>query len=188
MRKSTVIVLVLLLVMGAGLMFLADLYLGPLKEDAGVGQRLTRLFGDGGDLVPGTKVLSRRLPAEPTLEGPGLRLEASPAPAVLAKPGALRTLARALAREGADALYGKDGPWPGRFVRVRFKLPEGAEVDVLLRLGAQGNVGDPEPPLPATWPPTPPAPAPTPVPGAGAAPAPGEPQPPPGGRETPGSR
>lgn len=183
MRKSTVIILLLLLVMGGGLMFLADAYLGPLKEDAAVGQRLTRLFGDGGDLAPGTRVLTRRLPPEAGFDGPGLRLEATPSPAVLGKSGALRVLARALAREGADALYSKDGPWTGRFVRVRFKLPEPAgpagpaELDVLLRLGAQGNVGDPEPALPATWPQSPAPSAPRPGPDGAAAPGAAGPEP-----------
>lgn len=181
MRKSTLVVLLLLLGAGAGLLFLADAYLGPLKEGAEVGQRLSRLFGDGGDLAPGSRVKTRRLPGAAGLEGAGLRIEATPAPAVLARRGGLRALARALAREGGADLGGF------RWVRIRLLLPEGGELDVLVPRGADGQVGEPDPALPERWPPgaAPPAggaaPSPAPragEPGGGAPGPPGEPAPP----------
>lgn len=154
MRKSTLIVLILLLLACGGMLFLADAYLEPIKDDLQLGQRLTRQFGDRGDVAPDTAVKALRLKAEPGLEGVGLRIELTPAPAVLSRPGGLRSLVRTVAAEAGES-YASSGPGGIRWLRVRVVLG-GESRDVLLHRGLDGQVGEPEPALPVSWPPVPP--------------------------------
>ena len=151
MRKSTVVILVMLLVAGAGTLFLADAYLGPAKEDVGVGQRITRLFGDRGDLAPGSVVKVRRVARAEGREVPGLNVEITPSPAVQSRAGALRSLARAVAREASEA-YGLGGPGL-RWFRVRVFLTGDERRETLLWRDTDDQVGEPDPPLPSVWPP-----------------------------------
>lgn len=171
MRKSTVIILVLLLVAGGGTLFLADAYFGPYKEDAGVGQRLTRLYGERGEIAPDSKMKVLRVARQEGRDGPGLNLEMSPSVAIQERHGALRALARNAAREAAEA-YGMAGN-SLRWFRVRVFLPGEERREAVLWRDTDGQIGDPQPPLPSTWPPegSPPREAPGPAP----APAPVKP-------------
>src|SRR5687768_9916069 len=108
MRKSTIVILVLLLVAGAGPPFVAGPAPSPFKEELDVGARLTRLFGERGDLVANTTVKLRRIAQHEGREGQGLNLEVWPSVAVQSRPGGMRALARTLAREAIEA-YGVTG-------------------------------------------------------------------------------
>src|SRR5262245_60112812 len=105
MRKSTVIILILLLVAGAGTLLLADLAFSPFKEDVKIAGRLTRQFGDRGDLAEKSVVKLRRIARQEGREGQGLNVEVTPSPAVQARPGGLRALARGLVRQAVEG-YG----------------------------------------------------------------------------------
>ena len=187
-RKSTMIILLLLLMAGAGTLFMADVVLGPRKEDVAAGKRLTSLFGERGELAPGTAVRLLRVADDKVHQGPGLHVEVTPAEAVLARPDGVRELALAVARE-VPAAYAV-GVAPPHWYRVRVFFPGGATQDAWMVRDPEGDAGEPEPPFPATWPPPaggtgakPPAPPAPPGPAPGSEPPPaGTPQVPPGGR------
>jgi hypothetical protein len=169
-------IMMAILVVGFGSLFLAaGPMLKPLVKAANVGQDLTHLFTQRGDIAEGTRVLSGparggtgdRLAAE----GRGMVLELTPSDAVRARPEGLRALARSAAR-GAFEAYEQD-----RLDWVELRLLVGATREEALRTLVKPDpdgrgVGEPTPPLPLTHPPRT-------GPDAPGAPPPGEPTPPP---------
>jgi hypothetical protein len=172
MRKSTVIILVILLVAGIGMLFILDVATEMTRETLQAQQRLTRLFGDRGDIVHGSHVRLRWENQEQGRTGQGLKVEVTPAKAVLERSGGLRGLVRALARE-APATFGRVGE-SLRWMRILVFFPDGERLETWLERDLEDAFGDPNPPLPETWPETkkPPAPPPTPAPGPAPAPTP----------------
>jgi hypothetical protein len=173
MRKSTIVILVLLLVAGAGSLLVADLALSPFKEELDVASRLTRQFGERGDLVADSTVKLRRITQHEGREGQGLNLEVWPSVAVQTRSGGMRALARNLAREAIEA-YGVTGSGI-RWFRIRVFLPGDESRDVLLWRDTDNQVGDPQPSLPSTWPPAGSAPRDPPGPASAPASAPAKP-------------
>ena len=154
MKKSTIIILIILLVCFGGMMFLLDFYSAGLREDIEVGNKLTRWALDRGDLAERTKVrVGRRKPQEGR-EGTGLLAEVTPSEATAGRPGGLRALALALAGEAARS-YPETGPAAIRWVELRLLSPGRNTAKTVLRRSEGSQFGEPEPALPEVWPPGP---------------------------------
>lgn len=181
MRKSTLIMLGIMLVACLGMLLLANVYLSPLQEDIEAARELTLWLADRGDIAPGSKVRLRRIPKDAQQPGLGLLLEITPAPEVLGRPRALTGLVRRAADQALGA-YPIDGAGSVRWLRATVTLPDGTLRSCELLRSPEHGLGDPVPALPEVWlPPTPP-----PGPDAPAAPASGTP-PAPGTQPGPGS-
>ncbi len=158
MRKSTWVMIGIMVAAMSAMMFAANTMLGPRVRDAEVSTLLTRYFQARGDLRPGTKVSALRAAAKPTRlakSGQGVVVECRPSEAVLAGDGRLAALATAIARLTLEEMGA-----PTRWVELRFLLGapnparEPEPLRTLVALDDQGALADPAPPLPRTWPET----------------------------------
>jgi hypothetical protein len=177
MRKSTLMVMLILVGAFAVLMYLANSSLGMYRPDIEAAQQLTSRSEERGDLADGSRVKLRRVDGSGARKGPGLNVEAKPSPDLLRRDGGLTALARALVVDALSA-YPADVAESLRWFKLTFELPEGATQVVHLDRPPDGSLLGPTPPLPRTWPPTgaPPTPAgarPPPGPGHPEAPGPG---------------
>jgi hypothetical protein len=172
MRKSTVILLLIIVIAGVVMLIGLDIATERTQETFQAQQRLTRLFADRGDVVQGSQVRLLWENKEPGRAGQGLKVEVTPSQAILTHRGGLRALTRVLTRE-APAAFGRVGDVL-RWIRIRVFLPEGAQLDTWFERDEEGTFSDPNPPLPELWPETPKPPAPPVTP----APAPGPERPP----------
>jgi hypothetical protein len=154
MRKSTLIVLFLLLGVCVFVLFMADTLVGPIKEDLETAKRVSQALESRGDLASGTKIKIRRLKPEPTRPGPGLLVELTPSVEILARPGGLRGLVRAVATEW-DQTQPQGAAERIRWFEFRLLVEGAPSLDTWVTLAADNQVEDPVPPLPDTWPPRP---------------------------------
>jgi hypothetical protein len=165
MRRSTVIVMIILVVGFGGLLLAAQGMLKPLAKDAELAKELTSMLQGRGDLAEGTRVRAVRVAGgEKRLapSGTGLLLDLTPSARVREQPKGLSALATRIAREALQRHTATNLRW----VEVTFFV-EGTEgVRTLVAVGPEGNLLPPAPPLPE--PSRRPAPAPpAPVSGAG---------------------
>lgn len=155
MRKSTAMVLTIMMVAFGAMFAAAGSALKPLAADADVSKELTRFLHHRGDLATETRVRAFRLPAsEERLadEGRGLVIRIVPNEAVRTRRNGLRMLAQRVAQEGLALYPNAKLSW----VEVVFRLSEeAADTDegtlrTLLPVGPEGRIGKPEPQLPMT--------------------------------------
>ena len=158
MRRSSVVILSIMLVAFGAMFAAAGSALGPLAEDAKASKLLTRLLEARGDLVAGTRVRLSRLPGSETRlapDGRGLVVRLNPSPQVLERRGGLRLLALRVARESLSRFSGHRVDW----IEVAFEIagPRGGTETILTLLDAGDGTltGDPTPPLPNRYPPKP---------------------------------
>src|SRR5688572_19532232 len=99
MRKSTWIMVGIMVAALCGMLLAANAMISPLKRDAELSSLLTRYFAQRGDLRPGTKLTALRARgSEKRLAkaGSGVVVELYPADQVLHADGGLAALARSL--------------------------------------------------------------------------------------------
>jgi hypothetical protein len=196
MRKSTIVLLVIVIGAGVALTWLLDAYVGHAEAELRNGRDLTEAHR--ADLAAGSRVRLRRVKGEARYpvkvpERPGLIVEAEPSALRWAKDASAYGIARDLA-ERAIRLYAPDHAIT--WVLLRLRRPDGSQVlhafepgdggdlvaiptgDVVPRPGASpahapsSVEGAGPPPAAPGGPGGSPAPAPPPVPPAGTAPAP----------------
>lgn len=148
-------IMVIMLVAFGALFAAAGSALRPLAEDADASKAMTQWFQHRGDIEPGTRVRASRLPgSEKRLaqEGHGLVVQLVPSRAVRGRRGGLRLLAMRVASEGLSRHSDRPLDW----VEVVFQpLPDeagGKPLRCLLGASMRDRLGEPKPPLPATWP------------------------------------
>jgi hypothetical protein len=151
MRKSTMLVLLMLVGAFALLMYLANSSLGMWRPDIEAAQQLTRRWRERGDLHEGSSVKLRRVESSKDREGPGLNVEVRPAQALLARDGGLTALVRGLALEALSA-YPADMAQALRWFKVTIELPDGQGRVVHLDRPPDGSLVGPSPALPRTFP------------------------------------
>jgi hypothetical protein len=152
MRKSTLIMMGIMLAACFGMLFLANAYLSPFKEDIEAARTLTQYLEDRGDIVPGSKAKLRRVTNDPQRKGLGLLLEVQPSAELLKRPRGLTTLVRRSV-EQAVANYPLEGAGSVAWLRATLTFPDGVVRSCeVLRLEA-GGYGEPTPRLPDVWPP-----------------------------------
>ena len=157
MRRSSVIILSIMLVAFGAMFAAAGSALRPLAQDAEASKVLTRHMLARGDVEAGTRVRLSRLPgSEKRLanEGRGLVIQLVPAARVRARRGGLRLLALRVAREGLSRFPGKRVDW----IEVDLEVPRpggGApqQLKTLMDTADGSSVGEPAPPLPVVFPP-----------------------------------
>jgi hypothetical protein len=175
-RKSTVILLVLMLAGFGGMLLAAQGVLQPMAKDAELARELTALLGSRGDIAEGTHVRAvRAAGGERRLakEGTGLLVDLSPSRAVMETRRALEASALRIAREALMRHAAQNLKW----VEVVFFVEgreDGERLRTLVAVGPGGALLGPQPALPERYPPpsaVPSAPAPSePAPAAPAVP------------------
>ena len=154
MRKSTSIVMAIIVLGFGGMMVAANVALKPLQRYARLGREATDVLSQLQMIEPDSKVFvlgqaggKKRLASD----GWGLLIEVEPSRAVRTRKGRLERLAFKSIAE-VSALYhrqkGKDIDW----FEVKLLLPDGTAHRSLIRLDAARRVGRPEPPIPAVLP------------------------------------
>ncbi|MHC5011655.1 MAG: hypothetical protein ACYTG6_12035 [Planctomycetota bacterium] len=164
MRRSSILIMAIMVIGFGALLFAAQGMLRPLAKDADVAKAVTSLLEERGDLAPGSRVLATRVSASERRlaeQGVGLLLELHPSTEVLQRKEGLRSLATRAARE---ALLRHPAP-NLKWVEVAFLVGKGTAPDggdrlrTLVALSPEGSLLPPEPALPETLgpPPAPPA-------------------------------
>lgn len=159
MRKSTLIMMGIMLAACFAMLFLANAYLSPLKEDIEAARQLTRYMEDRGDIAPGSQVKVRRVTNDPQHKGLGLLLEVRPASGVLARSRGLSALVRRCV-EQAVASYPLEGSGSVAWLRATLTFPDGVVRSCEMERLPGGGYGEPVPRLPDVWPPPIPPPGP----------------------------
>ena len=151
-RRSSVVILIILMVAFGGIMAAGGTALRPLAQDADASKVLTRQLLARGDIPEGTKVRLSRLPgSEKRLapEGRGVVVQLTPSSQVLERRGGLRMLALRAATEALGRFPGQPLDW----VEIDFAIlrADGTteSLRTLLDAGSGEGVGDPQPKLPA---------------------------------------
>ena len=151
MRRSSVVILSIMLVAFGSIMAVGGSALKPLAQDADASKVLTRHLQARGDIEEGTKVRLSRLPAtEKRLakEGRGLVIQLTPSVEVTQRRGGLRLLVLRAAQEGLSRFPGRGLDWIE--VGLEIRQPDGRQqtLRTLLDASSGESVGDPQPPLP----------------------------------------
>lgn len=152
MRRSSVVILSIMMVAFGAIMAAGGSALKPLAQDADASKGLTRHLEARGDIEEGTKVRLSRLPAtEKRLaqEGRGLVIQLIPSAQVTQRKGGLRLLVLRAAQEALSRFPGRDLDWVE--VGLEIRQPDGRQqtLRTLLDTSSGGGVGAPQPPLPA---------------------------------------
>lgn len=151
MRRSSIVILCIMMVAFGGIMAAGGSALRPLARDAEASKVLTRQFQARGDLEVGTKVRLSRLPANENRlaqEGRGVVIQLTPSAQVTGRKGGLRILTLRLAREALARFPGQPLDWVEVGLDVR--QPDGTpkRLKTLLDAGPEEGLGEPRPPLP----------------------------------------
>jgi len=144
-RKSTAIVMAILLCAMGAMLVAADMALGPLARDAGVAKELTALFQHREELAPGTKIQVVRVQATEkrlATKGWGLVVRAVPAAPFGVRPARLALFARRLASESAEQYRGERIDW----IELELEMAE-KTLRTLIRRTPSGELGPLDPPL-----------------------------------------
>jgi hypothetical protein len=155
LRKSTLLIMSIMLLAFGGMLVAANGVLGPMAKDAQVAHEVTKILEERGDLAEGAHVRAIRRPAGPkrlAKEGTGLVLQLPPSETVLHKKGELNALAMRAAREALLRHPARNLKW----VEVMVLLPgekEDAEphLRTLVAIGPGERLLKPDPPLPEVW-------------------------------------
>jgi hypothetical protein len=150
MRKSTLIVVVIIVLAGIAMVFGLDIYTQKDRETLQIQQRLTQMFRDRGEVRLDSEVRLRWENQEPGRKGQGLKVEVTPSDAVLQREQGLRAFARTIVRE-APAAFGRVGDQL-EWIRIRVFFPDKSQLDAWLVRGLEGAFGDADPPFPTRWP------------------------------------
>ena len=144
MRKSTVIMMAILLAAFGALLAAADATLKPLAEDAGISKELTRDLENQERIEPGTKVTVLRVGPSPRRlaeEGRGLLVQLQPRRGRTSRmKGGLSRLASVVAEQAKGAFPAATVRW----IEVVFELGEERRA-TLLRVDEGGRLGRPFP-------------------------------------------
>ena len=114
MRRSSVVILSIMLVAFGGIMAAGGSALKPLAQDAGSAKVLTRHLQARGDLAEGTEGHLSRLPGTErrlASEGCGLVVQLTPSAEVTRRRGGLRILVLRAAQEGLSRFPGGGLDW-----------------------------------------------------------------------------
>ena len=151
MRRSSVVILSIMLIAFGAIMAAGGTALKPLAQDAEASKVLTRQLEARGDIVKGTRVRLSRLPANEhrlAEEGLGVVIQLTPSDEVKGRKGGLRLLALRAAQEAIARFPGRKLGW----VEVGFEIgqPDGTtrRLRTLLDASSGEGVGDPNPKLP----------------------------------------
>ena len=153
MRKASIISMCIILVALVAMMVAADMALKPVKRDLAIARELTAELETRGDIQVGTKAVTiARKPEERHLakDGWGMVVELQPSEAVCSRAGRLQKLAYRAA-QSAGALYARGHGRPLEWFEIQFVLGKDVTERTLISVDAAGQLGRPEPPLPATW-------------------------------------
>ena len=151
MRRSSVVILSIMLVTFGAIMAAGGTALKPLAQDADASKVLTRQLQARGDIEDGTKVRLSRLPASAhrlAQEGRGLVIQLTPSAQVTGRRGALRLLVLRAAQEGLGRFPGQALDWVEVGLEIRQQDGSFQPLRTLLPVRDGQGVGDPEPPLP----------------------------------------
>jgi hypothetical protein len=154
-RKSSAIMMAIVLLGIGGMLLAANTALRPLAQDAEVAQVLTRWLKSRGDLAPDSRVKARRVRASDkrlATKGKGILLELRPSADVLKREGGLRGLARTVGRAAVREMGTVRLDWIELVLRTG-PGEDGASLVTLVPVEEGGEVGEPVPPLPASAPP-----------------------------------
>ena len=148
MRRSSVMMMGILVLACGALLVGANMLLGTVETDARLAQELTNLLAQREDIADGSRVQALRRPAgNKTLatEGKGVVVVLEPSTTVKSRRGGMQALLGIVVRETANHFRGRHVDW----VELHLRL-EGAEADpfrtVLHRSGDQFGV--PQPSIP----------------------------------------
>jgi hypothetical protein len=150
-RRSSVVILSIMLVTFGAIMAAGGTALKPLAQDADASKVLTRHLVARGDIEEGTKVRLSRLPASDNRlaqEGRGLVIQLTPSAQVTGRRGALRLLVLRVATEGLGRFPGRALDWVE--VGLEIRQPDGSTqpLRTLLPVRDGEGLGKPQPPLP----------------------------------------
>ena len=150
MRKSTGVIMTIILVAMVGMMFAANVAMKPYQRYARIGKEVKNILLMRGELEKSSKVfILGKVAGEKNLAegGFGLLIELTPAEAVRTQPGRLRRLAVRAARE-ASLLYSEGRGNRLEWVEVKLEFgPEQSERTLML-VGPEGQLGAQIPALP----------------------------------------
>jgi len=150
-RRSSIIILSIMMVAFGAIMAAGGSALRPLAEDANASKVLTRQFKARGDLVEGTKVRLSRLPAAENRlarEGRGLVILMEPSPQVTARRGGLRLLALRAAQEALSRFPGQALAWVEIGYEIRATDGTPRKLRALLDASSGEGAGEPTPAFP----------------------------------------
>ena len=152
MRRSSVVILSIMMVAFGTIMAAGGSALKPLARDADASRVLTRHLEARGDIVAGTKVRLSRLPVTDrrlAKEGRGLVIQLTPSTQVTGRRGGLRLLVLRAAQEGLSRFPGHNLDWVEVSLEVGQADGRPQTLRTLLDTSSGDGVGDPRPPLPA---------------------------------------
>ena len=157
MRKSTLIIMAILVVAFGSMMFAANLMIEPYARDAQLATELTRLLESRDELAKDGKVRLLTLKGggegRMAADGRGLVISLEPSEEVRTRRGGVRALANFLAVKALDAYTG--GRQRLGWVEVTFRTSQGEKGDdlrTLQRLDDEGRLLPGKPQLPVVWP------------------------------------
>ena len=148
MRKSTVMIMAILMLCFGTLLVAASVLSKPMKQDAMMGKELTKLLTYQEVIEKGTKVSVVRRPASKhktlATEGRGVVVRLSPAKAVRKKNGGVNAILRRIVSQISDGYAGSRVDW------IEFHLslddrPQAKPVRTLVRRSASGGFLPPNP-------------------------------------------
>ena len=151
MRRSSVVILSIMMVAFGAIMAAGGSALRPLAQDADASKVLTRHLLARGDIQVGTKVRLSRLPAAENRlaeEGRGIVIQLTPSDPVTRRRGGLRLLVIRVADEAVSRFPGKPQDWVEVALEVRHPNGRLETLRTLLDASSGEGVGAPEPPLP----------------------------------------
>ncbi len=167
MRRSTILSLAMLLIVGIGLMLAAQSMLEPFREDAELANELTRLLQEERVLDAGERVraFGRARPADDGLariNGPGLELHLVPSAAVRSRRGGVE----ALVRRAVDLVVERRRTRRTDWIEFRIGLGDAdtPPFRTLVEIPPGGTPLPPAPPIPSASTPRPADPPPASIP------------------------